>query len=289
MNKTLIFIVFAFLFYSSSSYSQINVELSKPQLELQSNNINIYYDILNSVSADTFKIWLAITDSSGSAISTKFISGDIGNVVSGGSKKTIVWNFVADSIFLENGIYVQVFAEKLNIIVPPVITETKTQSLSVDTKESVAQTEINNPEEMTDSFKSFSRGGLILQSLVFPGWGLTKIKNKPHWLKGVAGYGCIAASVFYNKQAVTSYNDYLTTLDTQELDTYFNNSVNEDNLSEYYAYAAIGIWLGDFIWTLAGSSDLKKDSRYSQLERFSLNTKYSPHAKTPMLTLSYNF
>ena len=105
----------------------------------------------------------------------------------------------------------------------------------------------------------------------------------------MAGYGCIAASVKYNKQAVASYNDYLGTESLSDQDSFYDNSVKEDNLSEIFAYAAIGIWVTDFIWTVAGSSNLNKDSKYSQMEKFSIKPKYDPRFQASTLALSFNF
>lgn len=271
ISNALVLIVFIFLVYYSSSYAQTDVKLSKPQLELHANNINIYYDILNSSPTDKFRIRLEISDSTGNAIYAKFISGDIGDNVSGGSDKTIIWNFVADSIFLDNGIYVQVYAENISIIVPPDVTESQL------------------PAEDAELNSGLNRGRIVFQSLIFPGLGLSRIKGNPHWLKGVVGYGCLAASYMYNKQAVSSYDDYLNTESLTDQDRFYNNSVEEDNLSEIFTYGAIGIWVLDFVWTFAGSSEFTKNQGYSQLESFSIKTVYNSRVHTPMLALSYNF
>jgi len=230
---------------------------------MKDNNINIYYDILNSRQTDKFKIWVEITDSTGNNVDARSLSGDIGENVSGGNNKKITWDLTADSIYLDAGIYVQVNAEILT---------------------SAETVEIARP------VKSISRGGVILQSLVFPGWGLSRInKGKPHWLKGVAGYGCIAASIIYNKKAISSYDDYLQSNDIQDTETFYDNSVKEDNLSEIFAYTAIGIWVTDFIWTIAGSSKLNNDTKYSQVKGFSIKTVYEPRVHAPLVALRYNF
>ena len=264
MKKTFIFILTIFLFfYNYSCYAQTTVRLSKPRLELKDNHINIFYDILNSRQTDKFRIWVEITDSTGNRINAQSLSGDIGKNVNGGNNNMITWDLSADNIYPETGIYVQVNAEILT---------------SVET------------DKIIRPVKSISRGGVIFQSLVFPGWGLSRInKGKPHWLKGVVGYGCIAASVVYNKKAISSYNNYLNTSDLHETETFYENSVKEDNLSEVFAYAAIGIWVTDLIWTIAGSSKLNNDPRYSQAKDFSIKTVYEPRANAPMVVLRYNF
>ncbi|MCK4346428.1 MAG: hypothetical protein KAX05_14185 [Bacteroidales bacterium] len=265
MRKTFIFIfTLLFLFLTNLfCFAQTTVRLSKPRLELKDNHINIFYDILNSKQTDKFKIWVEITDSTGNKLNARSLSGDIGEIVSGGNNKKITWDLASDSIYPETGIYVLVNAE--------ILTSPETA-------------------EIIKPVKKINRGGVIFQSLVFPGWGLSRVnKGKPHWLKGVAGYGCIAASVVYNKRAVSSYNNYLNTNDLREIETFYDNSVKEDNLSEVFAYAAIGIWVTDFIWTIAGSSKLSNDPKYNQVKGFSIKTVYEPRAHAPMVALRYNF
>lgn len=265
MRKTFIFIfTLLFLFLTNLfCFAQTTVRLSKPRLELKDNNINIYYDILNSRQTDKFKTCVEITDSTGKRVNARSLIGDIGENVSGGSNKKITWDLAADSIYLDAGIYVQVNAE--------ILTSTKTA-------------------EIIKPVKTINRGGAIFQSLLFPGWGLSRInKGNPHWLKGLTGYGCIAASVIYNQKAISSYNDYLNTNDLQETETFYENSVKEDNLSEVFAYTAIGIWVTDFIWTIAGSSKLNNDPKYNQAKGFSIQTVYEPRVHAPMVALRYNF
>ena len=190
--------------------------LFRSRLELIDNYINIFYDILNTDRSVKFKIWVEITDSTGNKLNAQSLSGDIGENVNGGNDKKITWDLTNDSIYPDAGVYIQVNAE----IIKPV--------------------------------NSIRRGGVFLKSLVFPGWGLSSMnKGKPHWLKGVAGYGCLAAAVVYNKKAISSYDDYLINDDLNEADTYYDNSVKYDNLSEIFAYTAIGIWVTDLIWTIA--------------------------------------
>ncbi len=261
MNKTLI--ILAFL-VSSGLFcnAQPQTNLSTPQLELIGNQIYISYDIINSTANDVFRVWIEVTDSTGNKIPAKSLRGDIGKNIGGGNNKKIVWNFEVDNVYLEGGLYVQVYAEKLT----PVVSE---EGIKPD--------------------KSISRGGIIFRSALFPGWGLSKIgKGKAHLLKGVIGYGSIAASVYYNKKAISSYDDYLNATDIQD-ETFYNNSVKEDNMSEIFAYTAIGIWVIDLVWTIAGSKELKKESNYSQIKGFSIQTIYDPRANAPLVAFRYKF
>mgnify|MGYP006288720095 CR=1 FL=1 len=259
MKRVFIFVFGLFLLLTGSvCFAQEAVRITKPVLELKENRLEILYDILNSTSEDKFRIWVEITDSEGNRIDAKQLSGDIGESVSGGRNKMIAWDLQDGSAYLDNGVYVEVHAEVLS------------------------------PAEEDKPVKHISRGATIIQSLAFPGWGLSRInKGKPHWLKGVAGYGCLAASIVYNKKAVASYEDYKNSTNVNEIDTFYENSVMEDKLSEGLAYAAIGIWVVDFIWTIAGSSKLKDQEEKEA--GFSINTVYEPHVNVPVLAIRYNF
>ena len=264
MKNILIFICSLVMVLTGSvCHAQTAAKISKPRLVLEDDHINIHYDILNSLQTDIFRIWIEITDSTGNYIPALSLSGDIGENVKGGNDKMITWDYAADNIYPETGIYVQINAEIL----------TTTEAADIILRD-----------------KKISRAVVIAQSMVFPGWGLSRINNgKPHWLKGVAGYGCIGASVIYNKIAVSSYEDYDNAIDIGQRDEFYNNSVRQDNLSEIFAYTAAGIWMIDFIWTIAGSSKLNNEQNYRQVKRFSVYPVYEPHIRAQMVSVIYTF
>ena len=149
---------------------------------------------------------------------------------------------------------------------------------------------MSTPQEVFKPEKEIKRGAVILQSVLFPGWVLSRInKGKPHWLKGVAGYGCIAASVIYNKKAISSYNNYLNSDNSNFLNNYYNSSVKEDKLSEAFAFSAIGIWVIDAIWTIAGSSKLNNYPLTGQAGKILFYPVYESNYKASMVTLRLNF
>lgn len=268
MTITRVSVCSILFFICISVASQQSFMLSKPRLQLMDNKISIYYDILNSNQKNTFKVWIEITDSTENKIIPRSITGDLGENITGGNNKKIIWDFVADSIYLDNGIYVQLYSE---ILSPEIKEESK-------------------PDEVMKPEKEIKRGNVILQSLVFPGWGLSRInKGKPHWFKGVAGYGCIATSVIYNKRAFSSYNNYLDAESEPIFNTFYNSSVKEDKLSEAFAYTAIGIWVIDFIWTIAGTSNLKADQLTGNAGKVYIYSMYEPYFNTTLMTLRLSF
>jgi hypothetical protein len=258
---SLILLALFVILYNSSA--QVSVKISKPTLEIQDNKLIINYDILHSKQSERFNIWIEVTDTAGNIVEAKSLGGDVGENITGGNNKKIVWNLEADNINLEIGIYIEVNAE---ISVIPEVSETISQQ------------------------RTLKRSNVILQSIVFPGLGLSRIKQgKPHWLKGVMGYGCIATSFIYNRKAVSSYDDYLSASDPKKIDEYYDNSVKQDNLSEVFIYAAIGVWVADIIWTVVGSSDMKKDPNISHMGGFSIGPSSIPYSKIPVVALKYNF
>jgi len=264
MKKILLIVLTVILgLYNSGCFAQTKVKISKPHLELKDNYINIYYDILNSSQSDKFNIWVELTDSSGYRIDVKSLFGDLGENISGGNSKKITLDLTVDSIYLYTGIFVQIYAELLK---------------SAETSEKIKPA------------RTVNRSGAIFQSVLFPGWGLSRIyKGKPHWLKGVAGYGFVTAAVIYNKQAISSYKDYLNTSDLQEIENFYNNSVKRDNISEICAYAAIGIWVTDLVWTIAGSSKPNNNPKYSHVKGFSIEPEFEPAIHVPILAIRYSF
>lgn len=138
-------------------FSQSSVQISKPHLELQDNLVIISYHIINSTANDRFNIWIEATDADGKNLNAMSLSGDMGDNVTGEGGKQIIWNYQADSISLEDMIYVQVFGEPF---IPAKISK-------------------NGSE-----FNELTTGGAVLRSLAFPGWGLSTLNpGKPHWLK----------------------------------------------------------------------------------------------------------
>lgn len=265
MNRIrLLFLALLAVLSISESKSQTNARISKPELELKDNKVKIIYAIDNYKLDDKFVIWIEITDADGKLIPAKALSGDFGQQVQGGKGKQITWNYKADGITIKEGISVQVYGE--------LITPSKTQT----------------QENLQINTNSFSTGNIVLQSLILPGLGLSRATGQPHWLRGVAGYGCILSSIAYNQISRNNYNDYKTESDIGVRDDLFNSSVSQDGVSEAFAYAAIGIWVIDIVWNVMGSKNLNK--QLSGLEhKLTITPSIEPVLRTPMLALSLEF
>ena len=284
--------------------AQSEVEVSKPDLSLKDNGIQITYQLLNSSESDTFTIRIEVTDVNGSYINAQTLSGDVGEDIPGGLNKEIFWDIEADSIFLNAEIFVQVYAVPEAPPVaeaPPQVVEETVQDVAdttqnvelmtneVDVERDPPLTEETNVMEKP-SGKSFNRTGIILQSVLLPGLGLSRINaGQPHWIRGVAGYGCIAGTLIFNKKAVTSEESYLESDDPDERDILFADAVRQDNISEVLAYTAIGIWVADLVWTILGTTDMNMDQSSVNHKGFSIGTTFEPVSSVPLLALRYKF
>ncbi|MFN8258563.1 MAG: hypothetical protein U0W24_22935 [Bacteroidales bacterium] len=213
----------------------------------------INYDIIKGKPTQKFKVTLVIKGSSGGIISTKSVTGDIGENVTGGNNKQIKWDYNADKIILNDSINIEVFATLL-------------------------------PNRISTS-------KALLLSSVCPGLGILKIdKGKPYWLMGVGFYGSIGASVLLNKKASDNYNVYLNnTVDELNADL-LSTSQNQDQLSKIFAYTAVGIWGINMIWT-AVKAKKANQSTISMLQKQKLffSANYDPFFKTNGFIIKYKF
>ncbi|UCH14011.1 MAG: hypothetical protein JSV22_13015 [Bacteroidales bacterium] len=243
--------------------------MSQPKLSISNDNLTITYDILGAKADEKFNIWLEVTDDKGVKINAAALSGDIGDSVVAGSNKRIVWNLNADNIFIDNTINVEIIAEKIK---PEVVME--------DSKVT---------EEPAPALTRVKVGNHILQSAVFPGWGLTTLtKGKPYWLMGVAGIGCIASSIYYNQKAHSSYDTYLTSSDDDIVD-YWQDAVDQGDISKVFAYSAAAIWVVNLGIVTIKATSMNKAYKRSRLNAISVSPRIDSSTYTPMLSLNYKF
>lgn len=297
--------------------AQTDAVVPTPQLSLQDQGIHIDYDILNSTEEELFTIRIEVTDAQGRLIQAQSLTGDIGENIPGGTRKQIIWDIEADSIFLDEEIFIEVIAQSET----PPFTQPVAQEEAETTIPSEPETPVTEkPEEgadqqavrqpvdenireetgppneteniLTESHtepapgstgRQFNRAGIILQSVAFPGLGLTRVNaGKPHWIKGVLGYGCLAGSVYFNRKAASSYDSYQQPTSLEQVENDFTSAERQDLVSEVLAYSAIGIWVTELIWTIVGTSDLNQTG-------FSIGTAVEPVSATPLIALRYRF
>ena len=298
------------LISARSTYAQI--EISRPRIEVVNDKMIINYDILGSVLPDTIDISLEVADSSGNKVIPKTVDGDIGKNISSGLNKKIIWDLRIDSFYVDMNIYVRVIAD---IIKAPEIVlkeepdeelitseikkqdnEEEKKNLS-DGKETKIKEIKEKPgedytllEESADISPSVSVGKIVFLSTVFPGWGLTKLSNKkPFWLIGVAGTCCIAASVYFNQQASSNYDNYASTNELDKIDTYYNKAEQQKLYSNIFVISAAAIWVADIGAAGIKAIRVKKSNLRNKQNDVSIGYYFDPVTGSPVLSLTYKF
>ncbi|MFH0758564.1 MAG: hypothetical protein V2B15_14850 [Bacteroidota bacterium] len=240
--------------------AQQNPVISKPVLTLEGTTLVISFEISSSYPLQKYNIRMEVSDAEGNEILPQAISGDIGEKISSGDNKVIRWDLKADQISMER---------ILDVVIVGSIAES---------------------EGSTGSDAQVTRLGAIGRSVVFPGWGLSKVHpGKPHWIKGVGAYGCMAGALILNQRAHANYQNYLDSGDAADREMYYDRSVNQEQFSVVLAYAAAGIWLADMIWTVAGTGNLSKKSTSVQRTGLTIGADYETIGHAPMLVLKYAF
>lgn len=245
--------------------AQNPAEISPPELSMSDQGVLIKYRILQASKQDLFTVSVYITKASGQVIPAKTLRGDLGKSISGAGTKTILWDIAADSIFLDEEIFVEIRAlpEKVAATAP-------------DPKEETAQEE-SSPMQEKDVL---SRSSLMLNSLIFPGWGLSKYSSKPHWIKGIAAYGCLAGSVAMNRYAYATYQNYLDPEHPDDKVNTYNDADTRLTVSKALGYTALAIWVVDLGWTFIGTAPGKA---------MQVSAKLDPLSGAPMMHFSYRF
>jgi hypothetical protein len=281
-------------FFSVVSFTPLlaqgKVEMTKPRLMLVNDTLIIQYGFVGSKPWDVFNVRLEITDSAGKAISARSFSGDIGDSIYGGQQKIILWNMAADNIFISQNLYVEVVSEKLDAIEMPVAGPLRSDSLEGQAADygepKMIKSGMNEKEETTPDYKKNN----VLLSAVIPGWGLTRLSNgKPYWLIGVAGFGCIGASVYLNRQAVANYDSYKKSLVLEESADYFSTAEQQYLISNILGCSAIAIWVVDLGITALRAQKVRNSITGRNLSRLSVGSGYQSTTNTTFLTLNYRF
>jgi hypothetical protein len=253
--SSLLFILFNL--YGINMHSQ-KIKVVTISIQDIDNKLVINYDLVKSKETQQFNVSLEITSSSGNRISIKSLKGDIGNQVTGGTNKQIIWDYNADGIVLHDNINIEIFAD-------PIIEKSLTINVST--------------------------GKALFLSTILPGLGITKIeRGKPYWIIGVAAYGTLGFSYIMNKKANNEYEGYLANTDEKLNDELLADSQCQNKLSKTMAYTAIGIWGINLVWTAikAKNSKQKKISSLNN-KNFQFYTGYDPWTKTAGFNLKLRF
>lgn len=236
-----------FLFLLANSYSQ-DFTLTKTGLEFDGRQLIISYNIKSGSINDRFFVWLDIEKVNGEIIKPKALFGDIGENVKSGSEKKIIWIPEQDSIFLNENIIVEVKAEKYT--------------------------------------KTYNKGPTLFRSMIFPGWGQSKINNKKSWiLAGVVIYGVATGGLVTNNRSHNTYDTYKTEEDFLKRNDLFETSQKELKLSRTLIFSAVTAWTVNIFWVVL-TPNVHKPLQHT---RIYLDQTPGFHGKSLLLTLHYDF
>jgi hypothetical protein len=244
---------------------------------MSNHQLIIEYDIQNSLISDIFRIWVMVTDSTGRSLNATSFTGDIGNNVSGGSDKTIVWNMEKDGYYKNIDVFVEIKAEKVEPIA------------DIPAKEKKEDVNITKERE---SIKEFKTIGLVSRSVLVPGWGQSVISNKkPYYLVALIGYGCIGTSIYLNSKANDNYDQYKE-IYAYELDDaigLYDKAVSQYKTSNILGYCAAAIWIADITWAAISATRYRSHIKPVSLNNCRVYLTCDELSFKPVVQIKINF
>ena len=199
----------------ASALAQSHAQIKNVDFELVNNEVIITYDIVKHQPGELFKVWIKVYTAQENELKSASATGSVGENVAGGNRKKIIWSPKKDGIFLNNDIYIQVFA-------------TSTSNGG------------GGPE--------VSMGKWLAISALYPGAGNAKMRSNKLWLAaGGVGYGCMIGSILVNNQAARSYDNYLLSQDITERNNFYNKAESQKQLSSIFFVLGVVVWTADLI------------------------------------------
>jgi len=288
-----------FVFMGDQICRSQDIVISNAKLKVKKDFAIITYNFPVKHHGGLFDVSVTITDPDGNSIINRALSGDLGKYVLGGAGKVIFWDLNIDRLLISKDLSIKIQAspsseektEQDMLDQDTVLTDIPAEPnlKSANTSTIPGNALLEREENMSIPGRSISRAGVILPSFLLPGVGLSIYQGEPHWLRGMLGYGCLAGAVVYYLKAVETYDSYLNAFTVNEAKKYLAQSKEHDDKSEYFGYAAAGIWAIDFIWNLAGSRELSKKRSSENLNKLSLVQGYDPVSDIPLIGISYRF
>jgi hypothetical protein len=223
------FLLLFLLFQSWLGFAQ---KIENVHSEQDGNNINIYYDLLTKKSTEVFNITVYCSTNGGKTFGNSLIgvSGDIGNNITPGKNKKIVWNVLQDMKELSGDIVFNVKAE----VVPSQIKDTINKNQDLVKKKIL----------VVASLGFGSSGGLMV--------GIFKKKGL---------YLSYRTSAIFEKSGLEANNSSILNYDRQDQYYLFINETKHQRLSiciggiyqfakKFYAFTGVGFGLSSLYWKI---------------------------------------
>ncbi len=263
--RILFFSAWLFLITGTPGSGQLSskAQISNIDFGLQEGKIVITYDLLKSEKNERFIVFVNAVTESGDSVLARSVTGDVNENVSGGRNKTIVWDYERDHFFTDEAFQIEVNA------VPQYI----------------------DPSQITGLYGDYpGLGKSFLMSTAFPGWASTKLKDgKPHWIKGIVGYGCFSLSYLYNRKAVDTYKDYKVTMDRKERNSLYDDALTQKQLSSIFAFSALAVWVMDYTCIIISHNKLMKNAYNTNVQKLSFGYDFDPISAQPQLSVKLTF
>jgi len=231
-----------------------HAEIKNVDFNLVNDQLVITYDLVNARANEKYIVNISIYTEAGKKVDAKTFIGAIGENITGGYGKRIIWDISTDIAYLDDKIYVELEAIHQN---PKII-------------------------------QPIGKGKAMLLSTFYPGWGSSKTTVKGyHVMKGILGYGCIAGSFYYRYLSDQSYTDYRNSSNTSERDDFYDKSLKENKTSKILLYSAGAIWLLDYVTILAAPNRSQQKGFRSEIVY--LVPSFNPVMNCTGISLKYNF
>ena len=251
-----IFLYALFILIPLSAIGQ-NPDIEITDLSLENNQLVIHYAISKAKKKQAFEVWPEITTANGQKINASTLSGDYGTGIIAGTDKKIIWDYSADGVILNEKVFVELKA-----------------------KISISNTKV-------------STGKALIISAIFPGVGITKLNGGgAYWLMSIATYGLVVGSIVKNSKAFQNYEDYKNNSfqNAEEADDIYREALDYQKQSQTFAYAAIGLWSVNMIWTFfKARKNNKSTASYYQHKKTLFYSGINPSNKSIGFTLKYRF
>ena len=137
----------------------------------------------------------------------------------------------------------------------------------------------------SDVFIPYNRH--LVKSIIFPGWGdikLKKTKGPHHLLWGFVAYSALASSIYFDQEAKSNYNSYISSYNVEESNALFNDASRYKRMSRILAGLTAVTWTANLSWLYYHKESVKKDLKKSRFYYEMQNRTDSSNKNSPINT-----
>lgn len=273
--SSLCFLLIFLLGSPQHTSAQSKAQITEIDFYVKNDTLFVSYDLIKAKKNEWFEVSMTVKTPSGRVIFPGTLSGHAGKFIAGGKGKQIAWAIAKDDVFIDEEIYVELRAL-------PMGSQETTPAIARETPEVTKEPEYAKKQSREVFSTTYSKGGAIALSAIFPGIGITKQKEGgAYWLLGVATYGAVAGGVILNFSAKSTYNKYKDATTAADRDAFYNSAKSKANTAKILYYAAAGIWVGNMVWTILTPNKVKSP--------FSFYPSYDPVVNKPMISMTLKF